>query len=147
MWFSSAYWHLLGHCLSLHSWYITFWLLKTNVIMLLTAYFDSSAGRCIWLFCLEECHAQCHCRESEQGGRDWEIESKIFACVHDGAANCSHSRWTDFHCTAHKLQLHITGGLGLDKVSNHPMIPLQNAWLQPLDWLSLLPTALSQSGS
>lgn len=75
---------------------------------------------------LEERHTQSVIAESlSKVARDWEIESKIFACVHDGAANCrdvgSRNKWTDLHCAAHKLQLCITGGLGLDKVSNHPI--------------------------
>jgi len=52
----------------------------------------------------------------------WDIQSKITAVVHDGAANMKETgainKWTDVSCAAHKLHLCVTGAMGIDKVTN-----------------------------
>ena len=56
---------------------------------------------------------------------DWQLQDKISACVHDGAANIKESgernKWTDVSCTAHKLQLCVNSAMGIDKVTNNPI--------------------------
>jgi len=55
--------------------------------------------------------------------KQWGIEDKVKAVVHDGASNMTAAGgtngWLDVNCAAHKLHLCVTGAMGIDKVTNN----------------------------
>lgn len=59
--------------------------------------------------------------------RDWEIENRVVAVVHDNASNIKSigsmidSGYLDVPCAAHSLQLSINVAMGTNKVSNSPI--------------------------
>lgn len=75
---------------------------------------------------MEERHTQAVITESLGHVADeWQLNDKIVACVHDGAANIrdagARNKWSDVHCSVHKLQLCITSAMGVDKVTSNPI--------------------------
>jgi len=73
---------------------------------------------------LEERHTQAVIADSLRDvACQWNVNDKVVACVHDGAANIrdagGRNNWSDVHCSAHKLQLCITSAMGVDKVTNN----------------------------
>jgi len=56
---------------------------------------------------------------------EWNVTTKVIACVHDGAANIrdvgDRNNWLDVSCAAHKLQRCINTSIGTDKVTKHPI--------------------------
>jgi len=74
---------------------------------------------------LEDRHTQSVIAENlGKVAQEWNVATKVIACVHDGAANIrdvsDRNNWLDVNCTAHKLQLCINTSMGTDKVTNHP---------------------------
>ena len=75
---------------------------------------------------LAEQHMQTVIAEQTGGISDqWDITTKISACMHDGTANVrdvgQHNCWSDVTCAAHKLQLCVQSSMGTDKVTSNPI--------------------------
>ena len=53
---------------------------------------------------------------------DWQLSEKVVTVMHNGAANMDECRsrngWVDVDCSAHKIQLCVTSGMGINKVTN-----------------------------
>jgi len=78
----------------------------------------------------------------------WNIDAKISACMHDGAANVKdvghRNSWSDVTCAAHKLQLCVQSSMGTDKVTNNSIAKCEAAWVvtsRTAPWL--LPSSTS----
>jgi len=75
---------------------------------------------------LEDRHMQSVIAENlGKVAQEWNVATKVIACVHDGAANIRDVRdrnnWLDVNCTVHKLQLCTNTSMETDKVTNHPI--------------------------
>lgn len=59
--------------------------------------------------------------------RNWEIENRVVAIVHDNASNIKSigsmidKQYEDVPCAAHTLQICINNAMGTNKVTNHPI--------------------------
>ena len=80
--------------------------------------------------------------------KEWKIDNKVVACVHDGAANVkdvgARNKWLDVNCAAHKLQLCINSAMGTDKVSNHPIAKCVGAASRLVGHFSHSPMAVGE---
>jgi len=71
---------------------------------------------------LEDCQTQSVIAENLGNvAQEWNVATKVIACVHDGAANIrdvgDRNNWLDVNCAVHKLQLCINTSIGTDKVT------------------------------